>query len=160
MDDSGALGAILTFPTRQWMVSTTLLALFAPVPMACVPDPRAAQEQTVAAIEQSGGSVTRDLQAEGHPITKVVLDGKPVADAKLRDLNGLAELRDLILRQTHITDAGLVHLGTMGQLRVLDLDDNRVSDTGLMHLGALTSLRGLYLAGCEVTDAGLTHLRP
>ena len=128
--------------------------------MACAPDWREAEARALAVVEQFGGTFARDPDYEGESVGKVDLTGKPVSDADVNVLTGLAGLHNLVLRETRITDAGLAHLKRARRLRVLDLDQTRVSDAGLAHLGELTSLRGLYLARTEVTDAGLAALSP
>jgi hypothetical protein len=133
----------------------------ASTPMACTTEPRAAAEgRAIDGIAKLGGTFERDRDADGGPVVKLDLAGKPIGDADLEVLKALTRLNTLSLRQTRVTDAGLALLKTTGKLRSLDLDACRVTDAGLAQLGALTSLRGLYLAGTKVTDSGLAHLSP
>jgi hypothetical protein len=146
--------------TRRRAVVTVLLAWCASASMACTPHQHAAQDQALAGIQKLGGTFERDRRADGEPVVKVDLSGRPVADADIESLKALTQLNSLVLRGTKVTDAGMALLKTTGKLRNLDLDDSGVTDAGMAHVSALTSLRGLHLAGTGVTDAGLAKLSP
>jgi Leucine Rich repeat len=81
-----------------------------------------------------------------------------VTDAGLASLSGLGNLRSLSLYNTRITGTGLAHLTNLGSLEVLSIDSTQVTDAGLAHLKALRNLRVLSLDSTQVTDAGLAHL--
>src|SRR5262245_59598455 len=86
-------------------------------------------------------------------------------DAGMKTLQGLKEVRRLILRDTLITDEGLQHLQDMPNLEELDLYGTKVTDAGLAHLRKLTTLKKLNVLGTDVSDesaaifAGFPHLR-
>jgi RNA polymerase sigma factor (sigma-70 family) len=89
------------------------------------------------------------------------LGGAQVTDAGLKELAGLAGLKNLqmlYLGNTEVTDAGLKELAGLKSLRTLDLLRTKVTDTGLKELAGLKSLETLDLMSTEVTDAGLKEL--
>jgi hypothetical protein len=124
-----------------------------------------------------------DLPAGRFALTSVDLKGRPVADADLANLQGLAELKELFLKGTRITDKGLAHLKDHPRLRFLSvaatevtdaglthlkhckeledlgLDATRLGDDGLLHLKGLAKLKLIWLNDTSITDAGLTHLK-
>ncbi len=53
----------------------------------------------------------------------------------LQRLNGLTELRDLILDNTPVTDAGLEHLTKLSKLDTLFLRNTKVTAEGVKRLG-------------------------
>lgn len=79
-------------------------------------------------------------------------------DARLLKLEGLANLRILILSRTRITDVGLAALAEMNELKSVGLFDAAIEGPGLANLANKTSLEHLSLAGTDVDDAGLAHL--
>ena len=82
----------------------------------------------------------------------------PVDDAGIKNVEGMAELSKLYLRDTQVSDEGLKSLSSLHQLTELDLHGTRVSDQGLSQLKDLGQLRKLNLLGTQVTDAGLENL--
>jgi Leucine-rich repeat (LRR) protein len=107
------------------------------------------------------------------------LDRIRFKDDGLSGISKLANLRELVLRQSDITgqalapfrrlealdatlcpvnDAGLPSLELMKELRRLRLGDTLVTDAGLNSLRNLSNLEELDLHGTAVTDTGLTHL--
>jgi len=66
-------------------------------------------------------------------VVVVVIEG--VADADLRALHTLVNLRDLwILNSPRVTDTGLRHLGQLGNLRELILSGTQVTQDGVDRL--------------------------
>jgi len=81
-----------------------------------------------------------------------------ITDAGLERLNGLTDLRTLLLRQTKVTDAGLKNIKGLTNLRFLELTGTWTTDAGLECLKGLTNLRHLELPSTKITDAGLESL--
>jgi hypothetical protein len=94
----------------------------------------------------------------GREISVINLDAKPVTDAELAAISGLAGLRILYLNATLITDDSLRHVGTLTSLSKLELRETAVGDAGMAHLNGLRELTALYLHSTLVGDAGLAHL--
>jgi RNA polymerase sigma factor (sigma-70 family) len=89
------------------------------------------------------------------------LGGAQVTDAGLKELAGLAGLKNLqmlYLGNTEVTDAGLKELAGLKSLQTLNLWETKVTDARLRELAGLKSLQALDLGGTEVTDAGLKEL--
>jgi hypothetical protein len=84
--------------------------------------------------------------------------GLKMADADMKELASLKNLRLLRLNGTKVTDAGVKQLAGLSDLRGLDLGSTQVSDAGLKDLAALKNLRLLLLDGTKVTDKGLKEL--
>ena len=94
------------------------------------------EKRAVAAIEQLGGTVVRDVQQR---VVGVELPGRAIDDAKLREL--------------------LPHLRNLAQLRTLVLVSNQVTDEGLQLLAELPHLEIAYLADTKVTKEGIAKLQ-
>ena len=128
------------------------------------------QREAVAAIEKGGGSVEYG-ELHGPAWLRKLLGDKYFAyvvsaslapqttDADLEHLDGLTEVRGLLLTNTNITDAGLEHLKGLTQLQQLVLTDTKITDAGLKHLKGFSQLDILCLDGTKITDAGLEHLK-
>jgi hypothetical protein len=118
--------------------------------------------RATAAIQRLGGSVVRELDETGHPVTSLVLVQLPVGDAELAglpSLDGMPSPR-LFLDGTQVTDNGLKGLKALGPLRELSIAFTRVTDRGLESLSGMDDLRVLNLKWCRaVTDAGLEPLK-
>src|SRR5207248_9045828 len=118
------------------------------------------QARVAAEIQKRGGSVTVDRARPGHPVVEVRLAGPTVRDADLAPLERLAELRQLVLHQTHVRGPGLKVLEQCPRLRELFiLACTRVDRDWLKYLSPLTGLRRLHLCYTEVSDEGLGHLQ-
>ena len=79
-------------------------------------------------------------------------------DEGIKNVEGMAELSKLYLRDTQVSDDGLKSLSSLHQLTELDLHGTRVTDRGLAQLKELAQLRRLNLLGTQVTDTGLENL--
>lgn len=83
-------------------------------------------------------------------------------DAGLKHIGKLDNLRDLVLDQIGfvppIADAGLKYLATLHHLEALGISNTRITDAGLAHLKTLPHLRKLGLSHTDITDEGLQHL--
>ena len=89
----------------------------------------------------------------------LILDDTRITDAGLALLAGLGELEELSLQTTPITDAGIAHLARLKKLRVLSLNFvHQVTDEGIAHLAGLAELQVLSLNCTRVADAGMAHL--
>ena len=92
---------------------------------------KAAAEQAIAEIQKLGGTVNRDEDSPGGPVSEVYFSNL-ATDAGLVHLRALPQLRTLYLFQcTQITDAGLVHLKGLTQLHGLSLDHTKVTEEGV-----------------------------
>lgn len=118
-----------------------------------------AEDQAVKAVEQLGGSVTRDDKDPAHPVVSVFLGGAKVTDADLKVLAALKGLKGLSLTNTPVTDASLKELAPLQGLQTLSLFKTKVTDAGLKDLAALKGLKRLYLDSTKVTDAGVAELQ-
>jgi hypothetical protein len=118
-----------------------------------------AEGSAVQTVEQLGGNVIRDPQADGHPVVSVELGNTLVRDADLKELRAFAGLRTLHLLGTDVTDVGLRDVKELKGLQTLNLRRTRVTDAGLTELQGLPDLRELDLGETDVTDAGLKELR-
>ena len=98
------------------------------------------------------------LAAIRHP-KSLILSSWEVTDAGLKELDQLAELRELFLIGTQVTDAGLKDLANMKQLRSLALGRTQVTDAGLEPIKGMTQLRDLYLTDLKVSPAAVSALK-
>jgi Leucine-rich repeat (LRR) protein len=87
------------------------------------------------------------------------LSSNQVADAKLKLLRGLTNLKSLRIASNNVSDAGLKHLQGLTNLQSITLFDTQISDAGLQDLLGLTNLRYLRFYHCQISDAGLEHLQ-
>ena len=71
-------------------------------------------QQAVAALESLGAEFREDKNGN---ITGVSLDHSKITDADMHLLEGLTDLKTLMIRGTQITDAGLVHLKGLTNLK-------------------------------------------
>jgi hypothetical protein len=113
------------------------------------------QAAAIAEIQRLGGKVTFDEETAGKPVYGVDFSETHIGDDALKTVEGLPELKALILAHTRVTDAGLKHIEGLTQLRTLLLEDTRVTDAGLEHIKTLVHLDDLILDDTQVTDAGL-----
>ena len=74
-------------------------------------------------------------------------------------LDGDYRVARLEFWETEITDAALANLEGLSELRTLIINDNTISDAGVKHLEGLVNLRELHLNSPRITDAGLASLR-
>jgi uncharacterized protein (TIGR03067 family) len=115
--------------------------------------------RAVSAIKKLGGVITRDDEAPGRPVVKVVFFRIPVTNADLKTLTQLTELQTLGLMFSHVSDVGLKELARLKKLQWLDLTSSPISDAGLKDLAPLKGLQKLILRGCKrVTDAATKDL--
>jgi hypothetical protein len=137
-------------------------------------------ERDTAWIDDLGGTVIRNPQ--GH-VSGVSLRGTWVADADLRRLNELSDLKTLDLSLTHITDHGMEQIRNLPgvedlnlyfaeyvtdvgiaaiknwkRLKRLNVHGTKVNDTGLEHIANITSLESLDVGSTLMTDVGLERL--
>jgi Leucine Rich Repeat (LRR) protein len=91
-------------------------------------------------------------------VVKLDLSNRPVDDAALRSLGGLAYLQKLDLDRTQITDASIPALVSMQDLMSLSVRYTNLSDRSAPSLAALTNLRTLYLTGTQLTDIAVDDL--
>src|SRR5262249_26206907 len=103
----------MTVTMQQWLGIALLLSLAASGSRSDDPKPMQlpkTEEAAIKAVRALGGQIVRDAAAEGKPIVKVDLNGKPVTDKELKSLKELKGLQTLHLIQTQVTDMGLKEL--------------------------------------------------
>lgn len=149
---------------HEWKTLMIGLLLF-PMLSGCGPRPgktanRVNNEQAaaIAEIQKLDGKVSFDEDAVGKPVFAVDFNETHIGDDDLKAIEGLTELKTLILSHTQVTGAALKHIEGLTQLRSLLLHDTRVTDAGLGHIKDLVHLRDLTLDDTQVTDAGLKQL--
>jgi len=78
----------------------------------------------------------------------------------LEHLKNLRSLEYLNLRgdSDYYIDEGLAHLAGLAELRQLDIRQTGLSDAGLAHIGKMTNLEDLNIADCAITNVGMAHL--
>lgn len=166
------LSSILNRPARIMSVPSRIAALFALLLAGCgggpEPDPKARDAAewairrggTVRIIDSPG--VVRDLgRLPGGEFALEEIDmsdlppGQPaVEDAELKAIEGLTNLRRLVLYGSNVTDKGCASIATISSLRELELSQTQVSDRGLDELGKLPEIEKVFLRniGPSVTD--------
>ncbi len=131
----------------------------------------------IAEIEQIGGKVGIDSEAEGQPVWMVDLSGTPIGgeflsilshfpdvevlnlgqteigDSDLQVLSKLKKLKELDLSGTRVTDATVEQFAKLGQLKILKLNETPLTDRGLLQLARMKSLEELHFEGTQVTEA-------
>jgi Leucine-rich repeat (LRR) protein len=90
-------------------------------------------------------------------VVALSLNWAPVADAGLKEVVTLKNLKSLDLRGTKVTDAGLKELAPLKNLNTLHLGATKVTDAGLKELAPLKNLTTLHLPR-ELTDEVLRSL--
>ena len=143
------------------------------------------QKNAVASILKMGGSVDYDYEydaagnyrANTEPpgpawlrdflgidyfsrVIGVSVEGDSFADAELKSLESLPDLRKLLVGGPRVTDAGLVHLKHLRRLEELQVGGPGVTDAGLTNLQSLRELRTLEFSCCSITDGGMQYLMP
>lgn len=118
----------------------------------------AADQQTLNAIWQLGGTVEIDDTVPGDPVVALDLKHCKFNDDDLAPLAILRALRRIDLSQTSVTDAGLAHLKGLTELTTLDLSDTPIRGTGLENVKD-AKLERLWLYRSSITDAGLAPLK-
>jgi len=172
------------YTLRQLLIAITVIAVFVGFFSQSLWQARK-QQQVVATVIRSGGSVTYESDDSGggwfqtdsgivlpswlqsvlgedvfKNVALVSLHGSSVRDSDLQPFgDALKELRKLYLSNTQITNAGLVHLKGLTNLDTLILTNTKITDAGLVHLKDLTNLIWLDLSHTQITDAGLEHLK-
>lgn len=99
--------------------------------------------------------------SELKQLRALVVKFTPIGDESVASLNGLSELRSLILYDTDVTDAGLNHVVEIPSLSTLDLRRSAVGDGGLLVLAESRSLVNLLVTvdGSKITEDGVDRLR-
>ncbi|MDG1894588.1 MAG: hypothetical protein P8J37_06750 [Fuerstiella sp.] len=107
-------------------------------------------------LRKLGATVGMDANGK---LMSIDFEDKPLTDAGLRHLRGLANVQKIWLNGTKITDAGLEHLKGLSTLKELGLFETDVTDAGLHHLHVLSNLEDLIVERTKVTDAGVDKLK-
>lgn len=86
-------------------------------------------------------------------------DQPAVQDAELKSIEGLTNLRRLVLYGANITDKGCESIATIRSLHELELSQTQVTDRGLDALAKLPDLEKLFLRnlGPQITDDGVKN---
>lgn len=84
-------------------------------------------------------------------------DQPAVEDADLKAIEGLTNLRRLVLYGSNVTDRGCESIATIASLRELELSQTQITDRGLETLAKLPDIEKLFLrnVGPQVTDDGV-----
>ncbi len=112
-------------------------------------------------FERSAVGSTELQQLDGLAnLRALVLDAGVVADSDVRYLTKLTGLEHLRLRESPLGDAALVELaqGQLNSLLILNLPQARPTAVGLKALAALPKLRQLRIAGRQIDDAAIEEL--
>jgi hypothetical protein len=142
------------------------------------------QQDAVAAIEQLGGDVVYDYEADSlgnavpgmtppcpawvrallgddcfRSVYRITFLTQYATDSGLQHLKGLTNLKQLDLNGSPVTDAGLENLKGLTRLETLNLGEAKITDAGLKQLQELTQVRWLILERTQITDAGLVYLK-
>jgi hypothetical protein len=81
-------------------------------------------------------------------------------DALLRQLEGIAEVEEVVIELTDVSEVGMASAATLPRLRKLVLYGGRgITDRGLAKLGGMSSLEVLELKNTRVANDGLRLLR-
>jgi len=123
--------------------------------------------QAIAKMRAEQGAKATERERYTRTLKLLIQIGNPgeglsyrqITDEYLQYIEGMTNLKSLVLHGTQVTDHGLVHLGGLTNLRTLTLSHTQVTDAGLAQLKELASLTTLLLDHTQVTDAGLVHLR-
>jgi len=78
---------------------------------------------------------------------------------KLRRLEGLVHLEEIVLEGTDVGDAEVRHLLNMPNLKTLVVLGGAITDSGLKELASSTSIETLVLSNTSITDEGLSELK-
>jgi internalin A len=135
---------------RVLLPITTLGLLVTALPWGWAKELGTEQEKALAAITESGGTVTVEKAQQDHPVIAVHFSGEKVTNAVLRQIEALPQVRTLVLRNTRVTDVGLEHLKGLKQLQSLRLINTRITDNGLARLKGLPQLKTLRLERCSL----------
>jgi serine/threonine protein kinase len=107
-------------------------------------------------VTLKSGSVLKtvdDLPSGRFAILKIDLTGKPIDDKDLANLEGLADLEQLVLWQcSKVTGTGLVHLSGSKKLTALHVAQTALSDAGLQCIVTFSNLSDLQLGINSLTD--------
>jgi Leucine-rich repeat (LRR) protein len=113
-------------------------------------------------LEQALGSKLtgppRTYKEEAGRIVLIALVDSVAGDDELAQLEGMNDLKTLLLSNSRVTSRGLVHLRGMQALQKLSLHRTGIDDSGLPYLEPLANLVELDLSYSQVTDAGLAAL--
>src|SRR5262245_7475549 len=104
-----------------------------------------AEDRAAKLVTGALGKVVRDENAPGKPVVEVRLYFMEGADAGLKELAALKDLKELGLNFSDTTDAGLKDLAALNQLQEFHLRQTKVTDAGLKGLAELKQLRSLDL---------------
>jgi hypothetical protein len=115
------------------------------------------------ALEAMGARVNWEEQEQGDPELEVEFAGQPITDADLPGIAHVLQqnprFQFLDLTRTKVTDQGLKHLQGLANLRTLLLSHVAVTDAGVEELKKLKQLEYLELNGTKMTAAGLKALK-
>jgi hypothetical protein len=115
-----------------------------------------AVKKVVAEIEKLGGEVTSAYFERRSPTwMEEQFDDVGGVDDPVRDL----QITSVDLSGTGVTDAGLEHLEGLRNLKTLILSDTKITNAGLEHLKGLTNLGKLLVDYTEVTHEGVATLQ-
>ncbi len=139
------------------------------------------EEQALALIQQSGGTVRKDSagnvvsvdlsdSSAGDNVLAVIgffphvhtincTNNARINGSGLVALAGLSKLETLYLVNTAVDDGGIAHVSQLKSLKTLNLSGTRITDVGMRALDELPNLQTLGLGRTVVSDQGLVQLR-
>ena len=168
---------------RRRVVRCSMLGVFAVISIVCAVVAHFAstvrkEEECVRALVSLRAVVTYDFQEAGHAaaqtpllareavgasyfstVVRVDLSGRTIDDSCLVHLDGLRNLKTLVVYGTAVTDQGLQHISTLKTLEKVSLYGYNFTDEGIAHFRRLTRLKELQLFHTQVSDQGVDKLR-
>ena len=122
--------------------------------------------------------LSKDLQLNIRNIEEIPLDLSPlknlnsddlyglclsfnlrINDEDLINIQGLKNLKELIIGSIYITDTGFDYIGKLTNLESLSLSNiKKITGEGLVYLQGLKNLEYLDLNGTDITDEGIDYL--
>ncbi len=114
------------------------------------------------ALDGSPCTVKGFMAIQGLPnLRRLILNKSGVSDKELAVIAGCKELRELVLPESTITDAGLANLEKLPLLVKLDVSDAaKVTDKGIATIVKLERLEELHMNKTSITDKGMLELKP
>lgn len=86
---------------------------------------------------------------------RIEVTQQSIGDEELRQVEGLDQLRELLIDKGMMTSASLAELKKLPQLEHLKIRGARIDDEGFRHLCSIASLKRLNLPQADLTDEGL-----
>jgi hypothetical protein len=98
------------------------------------------------------------MDADGH-VTELLLNNMQLAPKEVVELEGLSNLRRVVLFRTNIGDDDLKHLAKCPHIEALNLTGTKVSDDAIGALLEFKSLKYLCLGDVQISPEAVTKLK-